>query len=133
VVDEKTFTMQLSRYPSIAIAREFQTEGFNPSLESLLLILFSRRFLLRGIIEATSRKIHELTPPLDSFEPGEVTEKEFSLVSAFSRVCFKAFFKSSFSRVSWPSSRSSCSTRSARAASRVGSLPNLPRAYCLFQ
>lgn len=47
---------------------------------------------LSTAIEATPWKIHELTPPLDSFEPGEVTEKKFSLVSAFSRVCFKGFF-----------------------------------------
>jgi hypothetical protein len=91
VVDEKPFTMQLSRDPSIAIAREFQTERFNPSLESLFMILLGRRWLLRRVIEATSRKIHELAPPLDSLR--EVPEKESSLVSAFSRVCFKAFFK----------------------------------------
>jgi hypothetical protein len=34
-------------------------------------------------------------------------------------------------RVNWPTNRSSCSTRSARAAPLVGSLPDFPRAYCL--
>lgn len=133
MVDENTFTMQLSRYPSIAIAREFQTEGFNPSLKSLLLFFLRGLLLSRWIIEAASGKIHELTPLLDSFEPVEGMEKQFSLLSTLSRVCCKAFFKSSFSRASWPTRRSSFSTRSARVAPRVGSLPNFPRAYCLFR
>jgi hypothetical protein len=51
VVDEEPFTMQLSRDPSIAIAREFQTEGFNPSLDSLFVILLGRRWLLRRVIK----------------------------------------------------------------------------------
>jgi len=56
VVDGEPFTMQLSRDPSIAIAREFQTEAFNPPLESLFMILLGRRWLLRRVIEATSRR-----------------------------------------------------------------------------
>jgi hypothetical protein len=96
--DEKgPFTTQLTRDPSIAIVREFQTNGFNPFLKGLLLILHSRRCLLGRIVEAPPWKIHELTPSLDSLR--EVMEKELSLVSVSLRACFKAFFKNSFSRV----------------------------------
>jgi len=133
MVDIPTITMKLGTNPLVAIAGKLQTDGFNPFLESLLPILFCRRFLLRGIIETASWKIHELTPPLDFLEPVEANEKEFSLLSAFSRVCVKAFLRSPFSRVSWPTNRSSFTMRSAKAASRVGSLPNFPRAYCVFQ
>jgi len=50
-----------------------------------------RRFLLRDKIETASGKIHEFTPPLEGFKPGEVLEKELSFLSACSRVCLKAF------------------------------------------
>jgi hypothetical protein len=66
------------------------------SIESLLPFLLRRRLLFTWTAETTLGKIHELTPLLDSFDLVEVTEKEFSLLSAFSRVCFKTFSRALF-------------------------------------
>ena len=127
MIDAPSLAIQLGGHPSVAISGKFQTDRLDPSLDHLLQVLLRGSFLLGDVIKAARRKNHEFTPSLEVFKPGEVIEKELSLLSAFSRVFLRAFFKRSFSGVGWPTNRSSFSMRSARAASRLGSLPNFPR------
>ena len=49
------------------------------------------------------------------------------------RLFLSSLFRNSSSRVSLPTSRSSFSILSLRAASSIGSLSNLPRLYYFFQ
>jgi len=112
---------------------KLHTDGSNTK-KKFCLHLPPQRALGPGfVVEAVPRDIHDPAYSLDAacelFPPG----KGFPLVFAQARLFSNRFLKNSFSEISLPTSYSSFSILSFRAASRVSSFWNLLRLYFPFQ
>src|SRR4030042_1036579 len=130
VIDNDTFTSELCCHPAVAISRQLDADGFY-SVQYVCPFFLFQGIGYRLVVIATSGKAHKLASPGNCFEL--VPLDEFPFLLWWLTLFCNAFFKNSFSRVSFPTSRSNCSTLSCRAASLMGSLLSLPRLYCFFQ
>jgi len=85
------------------------------------------------MIKSAWGDFYQFAPPLDTFDKGLMSGNELSFFSCSLRVFCKAFLKNWFSRVNFPPHLSSLLILWSSASSWVGSLFNLPLAYCFFQ
>src|SRR4030042_6678948 len=118
---------------AVTIAGILKADGLNSVSQVGFRLHPLRTSRLWLVVETAPCQLHQSAPPADIHD--DVFEKgnDFPFLCDWLRLYWSPFFRNSFSRVNFPTRRSSFSILSLRAPSSVGSLLNLPRLYCFFQ